>query len=64
MLLPWLLLLTVGLPLWPTRRMTAPLALAAGLGFAVSSATLIRIQLRHEPLRALRRVRQMALGYA
>lgn len=40
-LLPWLLLLAVGLPLWPRRRMAAPLALAAGLGFAVGEIWLV-----------------------
>jgi len=40
-LAPWLLLLAMGLPLWPTRRMIAPLALAAGLGFAVGEIWLV-----------------------
>jgi hypothetical protein len=40
-LLPWLLLLAFGAPLWPARRMVAPLALAAGLGFAVGEIWLV-----------------------
>ncbi len=40
-LAPWLLLLAIGLPLQPTRRMIAALALAAGLGFAVGEIWLV-----------------------
>jgi hypothetical protein len=40
-LAPWLVLLAAGAPLWPTRRMIAPLALAAGLGFAVGEIWLV-----------------------
>jgi hypothetical protein len=40
-LVPWLALLAVGWPLLPTRRMVAPLALAAGLGFAVGEIWLV-----------------------
>jgi hypothetical protein len=40
-LAPWLVLLAAGAPLWPTRRMVAPLALAAGLGFAVGEIWLV-----------------------
>lgn len=40
-LAPWLLLLAMGAPLAPTRRMIAPLALAAGLGFAVGEIWLV-----------------------
>src|SRR5579872_6224369 len=34
-LAPWLVLLTAGWPLWPTRTRIAAIALAAGLAFAV-----------------------------
>ena len=40
-LAPWLVLLAVGGPLLPTRRMIAPVALAAGLGFAVGEIWLV-----------------------
>ncbi len=40
-LVPWLLLLAAGGPLLPTRRMIAPVALAAGLGFAVGEIWLV-----------------------
>ena len=40
-LAPWLVLLAAGAPLWPTRRMIAPLTLAAGLGFAVGEIWLV-----------------------
>jgi hypothetical protein len=40
-LAPWLMLLAVGWPLLPTRRMIAPLALAMGLGFAVGEIWLV-----------------------
>lgn len=40
-LMPWLVLLAAGAPLAPTRRMIAPLALAAGLGFAVGEIWLV-----------------------
>ena len=40
-LLPWLLLLALGWPLRPTRRMTAALAMAAGLGFALGEIWLV-----------------------
>lgn len=40
-LAPWLLLLALGAPLWPARRMVAPLALAAGLGFASGEIWLV-----------------------
>ncbi|HWB07785.1 MAG TPA: PrsW family glutamic-type intramembrane protease [Pirellulales bacterium] len=40
-LLPWFVLLAAGRPLWPTRRMIAPLAMAAGLGFAVGEIWLV-----------------------
>ncbi len=40
-LLPWLLLLAFGAPLLPSRKMVAPLALAAGLGFAVGEIWLV-----------------------
>jgi len=40
-LLPWLVLLAAGAPLCPTRRMVAPAALAAGLGFAVGEIWLV-----------------------
>ncbi|HEV3340801.1 MAG TPA: PrsW family glutamic-type intramembrane protease [Pirellulales bacterium] len=40
-LLPWFILLAAGCPLWPTRRMVAPLTMAAGLGFAVGEIWLV-----------------------
>lgn len=40
-LVPWLVLLAAGAPLWPARRMVAPVALAAGLGFAVGEIWLV-----------------------
>lgn len=40
-LVPWLLLLAAGAPLLPSRRMVAPLALSAGLGFAVGEIWLV-----------------------
>ena len=40
-LFPWLLLWAAGFSLRPTRRMVAPLALAAGLGFAVGEIWLV-----------------------
>ncbi|MGH7137281.1 MAG: hypothetical protein ACREHD_16180, partial [Pirellulales bacterium] len=40
-LVPWLVLLAAGCPLVPTRRMAAPLALAAGLGFAAGEIWLV-----------------------
>jgi hypothetical protein len=40
-LLPWFVLLAAGCPLWPTRRMIAPLAMAAGLGFAAGEIWLV-----------------------
>lgn len=40
-LFPWLVLLAMGAPLMPTRRMIAPVALAAGLGFAVGEIWLV-----------------------
>jgi hypothetical protein len=40
-LAPWLVLLAAGVPLQPTRRMRAPLALAAGLGFAAGEIWLV-----------------------
>jgi hypothetical protein len=39
--LPWFVLLAAGCPLWPRRRMVAPLAMAAGLGFAVGEIWLV-----------------------
>lgn len=40
-LVPWLVLLAMGAPLLPTRKMVAPLALAIGLGFAVGEIWLV-----------------------
>jgi hypothetical protein len=40
-LLPWVLLLEAGAPLWPARRMIAPVALSAGLGFAIGEIWLL-----------------------
>jgi hypothetical protein len=40
-LVPWLLLLALGMPLFPSRKMVVPLALAAGLGFAVGEIWLV-----------------------
>lgn len=40
-LAPWIAMLAVGSPLSPARRMIAPLALAAGLGFAVGEIWLV-----------------------
>lgn len=40
-LAPWFLLLAVRAPLWPAKRMIAPLALAAGLGFAAGEIWLV-----------------------
>lgn len=40
-LLPWVVLLAAGAPLWPARRLVAPVALAAGLGFAVGEIWLV-----------------------
>jgi hypothetical protein len=40
-LAPWIAMLAAGSPLYPTRRMIAPLALAAGLGFAVGEIWLV-----------------------
>ncbi|HEY2250640.1 MAG TPA: hypothetical protein VGH74_06250 [Planctomycetaceae bacterium] len=40
-LVPWLVLLAAGLPLLPTRRMIAALALATGLGFAIGEIWLV-----------------------
>jgi hypothetical protein len=50
-LAPWLLLLAAGLPLLPSRRMIAPLALAAGLGFAVGEIWFLAydVSIRNDP---------------
>lgn len=40
-LVPWLVLLALGAPLLPTRKMVAALALAIGLGFAVGEIWLV-----------------------
>lgn len=40
-LAPWLALLAAGAPLWPARKMLAPVALAAGLGFAIGEMWLV-----------------------
>jgi hypothetical protein len=46
-LAPWLVLLAAGWPLAPTRRMVGPLALAAGLGFAVGEIWLVAGLIAH-----------------
>lgn len=50
-LTPWLLLLAAGAPLLPVRRMRAPLALAAGFGFAIGEIWLVAglIAAKNEP---------------
>lgn len=48
-LAPWLVLLAAGWPLAPTRRMVAPIAMAAGLGFAVGEIWLVAGLVAHGP---------------
>ena len=40
-LVPWLIVLGLGVPLWPARRLVAPVSLGLGLGFAVGEVWLV-----------------------